>query len=220
MFAKRRYLSRLPPLDWCARFATTETTVTWYFGFKLDWKWNIFCFRWRLQKAFYTEASVGSTGCKGIGCEDIFLVTCKSAEKHEPLSGDEFGPLSLRDLEGIKPQYLSNIVVNEWLLDKSENEAKYELLIMSPTGIERLDRREDQEQFENKLDPGDVDLSAAMATSAAAVARNMGAYDKSMQSLKHLQTVLGLGLGATMVSDVEALKREPCILRVSTAICE
>ena len=182
--------------------------------------WNVFCFRWRLQKAFYTEASVGSTGCKGIGCEDIFLVTCKSAAKHEPLSDNEFGPLSLRDLEGIKPQYLSNIVVNEWLLDKSENEAKYELLIMSPTGIERLDRQEDQEQFENKLDPGDVDLSAAMATSAAAVARNMGAYDKSMQSLKHLQTVLGLGLGATMVSDVEALKREPCILRVSTAICE
>ena len=123
-------------------------------------------------------------------------------------------------MEGIKPQYLSNIVVNEWLLDKSENEAKYELLIMSPTGIERLDRQEDQEQFENKLDPGDVDLSAAMATSAAAVARNMGAYDKSMQGLKHLQTVLGLGLGATMVSDVEALKREPCILRVSTVICE
>ena len=111
-------------------------------------------------------------------------------------------------------------MVNEWLLEKSENEAKYELLIMSPTGIERLDRQEDQEQFENKLDPGDVDLSAAMATSAAAVARNMGAYDESMQSLKHLQTVLGLGLGATMVSDVEALKRESCILKVSALICE
>ena len=123
-------------------------------------------------------------------------------------------------MEGIKPQYLSNIVVNEWLLDKSENEAKYELLIMSPTGIERLDRQEDQEQFENKLDPGDVDLSAAMATSAAAVARNMGAYDKSMQRLKHLQTVLGLGLGTAMVSDFQALKREPCILRVSNVICE
>lgn len=124
--------------------------------------------------------------------------------------------MSLRDLEGIKPQYLSNIVVNEWSLDKSDNEAQYELLIMSPTGIERLDRQEDQEQFENKLDPGDVDLSAAMATSAAAVARSMGAYDKSLQGLKQLQTVLGLGLGASMVSDVEALKREPCIFRVST----
>ena len=126
--------------------------------------------------------------------------------------------MTLRDLEGIKPQYLSNIVVNEWALDKSEDEAKYELLIMSPTKIERLDRQEGQEQFENKLDPGDIDLSAAMATSAAAVARSMGAYDKSMQGLKQLQTVLGLGLGATMVSDVEALRREPCIFRVSTVI--
>lgn len=158
---------------------------------------------------------MGSTGCKGIGWEDIFLVTCKSATKHEPLSDNEFGPLSLRDLEGVKPQYLSNIVVNQWGLDKSENETKYELLIMSPTAIERLDLQEGQEQFENKLDPGDVDLSAAMATSAAAVARSMGAYDKSMQGLKQLQTVLGLGLGASMVSDVEALKREPCLVRVS-----
>jgi len=126
--------------------------------------------------------------------------------------------LTLGDLEGIKPQYLSNIVVNEWALDKSEDEAKYELLIMSPTGIERLDRQEDQEQFENKLDPGDVDLSAAMATSAAAVARSMGAYDKSMQGMKQLQTVLGLGLGASMVSDVEAIRREPCIFRVSAVM--
>lgn len=106
-------------------------------------------------------------------------------------------------------------MVNEWTLEKSENEVKYELLIMSPTRIERLDRAEGQEQFDNKLDPGDVDLSAAMATSAAAVARNMGAYDESMQGLKQLQTVLGLGLGTTMVSDVEALKREHCLLRVS-----
>jgi len=146
------------------------------------------------------------------------LVTCKLATKHEPLSDNESGPLTLGDLEGIKPQYLSNIVVNEWALDKSKDEAKYELLIMSPTEIERLDRQEGQEQFENKLDPGDVDLSAAMATSAAAVARSMGAYDKSMQGLKQLQTVLGLGLGATMVSDVEALRKEPCIFRVSTVI--
>ena len=146
------------------------------------------------------------------------MVTCKLATKHEPLSDNESGPLTLGDLEGIKPQYLSNIVVNEWALDKSKDEAKYELLIMSPTEIERLDRQEGQEQFENKLDPGDVDLSAAMATSAAAVARSMGAYDKSMQGLKQLQTVLGLGLGATMVSDVEALRKEPCIFRVSTVI--
>lgn len=145
-------------------------------------------------------------------------MTCRSAAKHEPLSDNESGPLSLRDLEGIKPQYLSNIVVNEWLVNKPDDQTKYELLIMSPTEVERLDRPEGTEQFENKLDPADVDLSAAMATSAAAVARNMGAYDESVEGLKQLQTVLGLGLGASMVSDVESLKREHCILRVSTVI--
>ena len=48
---------------------------------------------------------------------------------------------------------------------------------MSPTVIERLDRHEGQVQLERRLEPKDVELSAAMATSAAAVARNMGAYE-------------------------------------------
>ena len=107
-------------------------------------------------------------------------------------------------------------MVNEWIINENEgDQRKYELLIMSPTEIERLDRPEGQEQFENKLDPGDIDLSAAMATSAAAVARNMGSYDDATVGLKHLQTVLGLGMGTSLVSDNEALKIESCFLRVS-----
>ena len=107
-------------------------------------------------------------------------------------------------------------MVNEWIINENEgDQRKYELLIMSPTEIERLDRPEGQEQFENKLDPGDIDLSAAMATSAAAVARNMGSYDDATIGLKQLQTVLGLGMGSSLVSDNGALKRESCFLRVS-----
>ena len=96
---------------------------------------------------------------------------------------NDFGPLTLRDLKGIKLEYLSNIVVNEWIINETDdNQEKYELLIMSPTKIERLlDRPEGQERFENKLDQGDIDLSAAMATSAAAVARHMGAYNQSAE---------------------------------------
>ena len=178
----------------------------------------MFSLRWRLQLAFYTDASVGCTGCKGIGCEDIFLVTCKAPSIHEPLimSDNESGPLTSRDLEGIKPNYFSNIVVNEWCLNDLEHKEKYELLIMSPTEIERLDRPEGKEQFEDKLDPGDVDLSAAMATSAAAVAQNMGAYDEPLEGYQQLQTVLGLSMGSSMVSNVAALKRENYFLRVRT----
>lgn len=134
------------------------------------------------------------------------------------LKDTEQGPLSLGDLETVKPQYLSNIVVNDWKVGESEAEEKYELLVMSPTEIERLDRRPDDEQFKNKLDPDDVDLSAAMATSAAAVARHMGTYDNAAQGFKQLQIVLGLGMGAAMVSDVQRLKRESCLLRVGETL--
>ena len=168
-------------------------------------------FRWRLQKAFYTKASVGKTGCLGIGIEDIFLVTCSSDTKHKRLKDDEPGPLNLGDLEGLKPEYLSNIVVNEWKTDKSDKDA-YELLIMSPTGIERLDQS--KQQFEDKLSPSDIDLSVAMATSAAAVASNMGSYDKSTEGFKQLQTVLGLGMGSSLVSDLHSLQRESCLFKV------
>lgn len=171
--------------------------------------------RWRLQKAFYTKASVGRTGCLGIDIEDIFLMrSCMAPIRPHRLKDTEQGPLSLGDLETVKPQYLSNIVVNDWKVGESEAEEKYELLVMSPTEIERLDRRPDDEQFKNKLDPDDVDLSAAMATSAAAVARHMGTYDNAAQGFKQLQIVLGLGMGAAMVSDVQRLKRETCLLRM------
>lgn len=160
---------------------------------------------------------MGSTGCLGIGIEDIFLITCASPTKRQNLADGEHGPLSLGDLEGVKPQYLANIAVNNWAVGVSETEQKYELLIMSPTEIERLDRPPEEEQFNNKLYPQDIDLSAAMAASAAAVARHMGAYDQSVESFKQLQIVLGLGMGAAMVSDVERLKRESCFLRVSLA---
>ncbi|XP_068701621.1 uncharacterized protein [Montipora foliosa] len=168
--------------------------------------------RWRLQRAFYTPKSVGKWGCKGIGFEDIFLVSCKvckgaSDMDHERVKWYQSGPLTLGDLRSeMVPQYISNVVVNEWSLDETERRI-YELLVMSPTVIERLDRPDGQEQFENKLYPKDIELSAAMATSAAAVAQNMGAYESSTVGFKQLQVVLGLGMGSSLVSDVQTLRK-------------
>ena len=172
-------------------------------------KYYFFSLRWRLQRAFYTHKSVGKWGCQGIGFEDIFLTTCKGAShtNHERLRNDESGPLTLGDLgPDMKPQYISNVVVNEWSLDEDEKQI-YELLVMSPAVIERLDRPEGQVQFESRLEPKDVELSAAMATSAAAVARNMGAYENSAVGFKQLQVVLGLGMGSSLVSDAETLHK-------------
>ena len=172
-------------------------------------KYYLFSLRWRLQRAFYSHKSVGKWSCGGIGFEDIFLATCKGASDtdHERLRNDESGPLTLRDLgPDMKPQYMSNVVVNEWSLDEDEKQI-YELLVMSPTVIERLDRREGQVQFESRLEPKDVELSAAMATSAAAVARNMAAYENSAVGFKQLQVVLGLGMDSSLVSDAETLHK-------------
>ena len=180
-----------------------------------QWIFLLLSCRWRLQKAFYTDASVGPTGCRGIELKDLFLKYPRvRPRKHSSLLDNEHRPLNLRDLEGIKPQYLSNIVVNEWQMGESDEELTYELLVMSPSEIERLDRRPGEEQFQNKLEPQDIKLSDAMATSAAAVHHHMGAYEESTESIKHLQIVLGLGMGASMISDVEASNRESFCLKV------
>ncbi|XP_015769741.1 PREDICTED: uncharacterized protein LOC107348229 [Acropora digitifera] len=178
--------------------------------------------RWRLQRAFYTRESVGKWGCRGIGFEDIFLTMCQcpSHKEHEQLGNDESGPLTLGDLEPkMKPQYISNVVVNEWSLDEDEKHT-YELLLMSPKVIERLDRRESQVQFKHRLEPKDVKLSAAMATSAAAVARNMGAYENSTEAFKQLQVVLGMGMDSSWVSDTQTLHKRKWYWEIPPYIVE
>ena len=142
---------------------------------------------------------------------------CASQTEYKHLGHDESGPLTLGDLgPNMKPQYMSNVVVNEWSLDEDEKQ-RYELLVMSPTVIERLDRREGQVQFEGRLEPKHVKLCAAMATSAAAVARNMGAYEDSTVGFKQLQVVLGLGMDSFWVSDVESLRRRNCCWEIGRA---
>ena len=190
-----------------------KEVLSQFFSFSLS---NcLFSLRWRLQRAFYTPQSVGKWGCHGVGVEDLFLASCKCASQTEykHLGHDESGPLTLGDLgPNMKPQYMSNVVVNEWSLDEDEKQ-RYELLVMSPTVIERLDQ-EGQGQFKGKLEPKHVKLSAAMATSAAAVARNVGAYEDSTVGLKQLQVVLGLGMDSFWVSDVESLRRRNCCWEV------
>ena len=96
--------------------------------------------------------------------------------------------------------------------DSSDN---YEILTMSPSVIERLDRRPKEKlQFEGKLEPEDVKLSNAMATSAAAISRHMGKYDTSIQGLTRLHTLLGLEMGATMISDIQSVKKESVLWKV------
>lgn len=104
--------------------------------------------------------------------------------------------LSLEDLKDTKPEYLSNIVVNRWKPSEKSDES-YELLTMSSTEIDRLG----PDPFKGSLGPADIKLSDAMATSAAALSQHMGKYDNSVVGLTRFHTLLGLEMGASMISD-------------------
>ena len=126
---------------------------------------------------------------------------------------EESKALNLADLSEIKPEYLSNMVVNHWK-QSEECEENYELLIMSPKGIERLDQNLNEEKFKGKLEPKDVMLSDAMATSAAALSSHMGKYDRSLEGLSRLHSILGLEMGPTTISDVKSLRKESVFVKV------
>ena len=165
---------------------------------------------------------MGEYGCAGIGLQDICpLWTClrppKGADDDDGDDVRKTRSLNLKDLEKMKPEYLSNIVVNRWMRSDDSDE-NYEILTMSPSVIERLDRKPQEGQFEGKLEPEDVKLSAAMATSAAAISTHMGKYDHSIQGLTHLHTLLGLEMGATMISDIQAVKKETMLWKVCCLI--
>ena len=90
-----------------------------------------------------------------------------------------------------------------------------ERLDRDPTTIERLDRdpstvdQSPDDPFKHKLSPRDIELSDAMATSAAAISR----YDNNFEVLR-LSTILGLEMGATVISNFEEIKKEGCLMKV------
>ena len=127
--------------------------------------------------------------------------------------------LNLADLRDLKPEYISNMTIHSWK-EEEDSDSDDDLLTMSPTTIERLDRdpttieRLDRDPstvdpFKDKLRPRDIELSDAMATSAAAISR----YDNNFEVLR-LSTILGLEMGATVISNLEAIKKERWLMKV------
>ena len=120
--------------------------------------------------------------------------------------------MNLADLRGMEPEYISNMTVHNWKKNFSSDGIS-DLLTMSPTVIERLDRDPSTatSPFKGKLDPRDVQLSDAMATSAAAIS----GYDTSVQAVR-IYTLFGLEMGASMISNFKAIKAESCFMKVRT----
>ncbi len=113
-------------------------------------------FRWRLEKAFYNHDLV-CCGCvkeeQCCYCYDIFpgghcpqwcCLSCRCPPSRDDKTNDTPGSttliqtagnrrkaLTLADLDDIKPQYISSVVVNGW---RREYKRKYCLVTMSPQG--------------------------------------------------------------------------------------
>lgn len=154
------------------------------------------CIRWKLQKAFYSKESIGISGWAGISCSDFFPVP-ERRRPHDMKASSR--PLTLGDLEYMKPEFICNVLVDNWQIENAPDKPKYELLMFTPTVIERLDRKKGQLQFEGLLTPSDIELSAAMATSVAAVSLHMGVYQEKANYLRDIQAILGLTFGRDMV---------------------
>ena len=122
--------------------------------------------------------------------------------------------LNLADLRDLEPEYISNMTIHSWK-EEEDSDSDDDLLTMSPTTIERLDRdpstvdQSPDDPFKDKLRPQDIELSDAMATSAAAISR----YDNNFEVLR-LSTILGLEMGATVISNLEAIKKERWLMKV------
>ena len=185
--------------------------------------------RWRLEKAFYSKESLATKGCLEI-LHDIFcpLWTClKRKQKQQSCHRERRGSyeslkddpanersLNLEDLGDIDPEYISNMTIHSWK-KKGDSDSDDDLLTMSPTTIERLDRdpstvdQSPDDPFTDKLRPQDIELSDAMATSAAAISR----YDNNFEVLR-LSTILGLEMGARVISNLVAIKKEIWLMKV------
>ncbi|PFX15894.1 hypothetical protein AWC38_SpisGene19857 [Stylophora pistillata] len=127
--------------------------------------------------------------------------------------------LTLDDVDDLTPIYIACTTVNRWRRTPSPRELHYEVLIMSPHGIERIDRSPDEQELHGKLLPEDIYLSDAAATSNAAVSYDMGVQQSDEAPSRDLKVILGLSAGASIVADQRhENKRHFCVKNLPVLI--
>jgi hypothetical protein len=125
----------------------------------------------------------------------------------------------LSDIVDIKPEYQCNVTAHHWRKSEAKGGNQFELLILSPTIIERLDRDPLDKEFgsEGFIQPADIKLSSAMATSAAVVSYDLGNMEDVNKPFRDLQIILGLGLGKNLVVQ-PGLRNVNCFVRVRISV--
>ncbi|XP_028408530.1 uncharacterized protein LOC114531087 isoform X1 [Dendronephthya gigantea] len=106
--------------------------------------------RWRLQKAFYyhedndkfctceEQCCYCSDLFAGGHCSSCCCASCMCPPKDDQGVINDHRAVTLGDLKGIKPEYLSNMVVNGW---RRKYDQKYCLLTMCSKGISVIDQQ-------------------------------------------------------------------------------
>ncbi|KXJ13708.1 uncharacterized protein LOC110239834 [Exaiptasia diaphana] len=169
-----------------------------------------------LQKTFFSPESRKSAK---VNCADFVPWSTSCCQSKQE---DINRPLTLGDLAHLKPEYMCNVAVNHWRKTNEQGEKNYELLVLSPSIIERIDRSQDEKQFDNEgfIQPSDVKLHTAMATSAAAVSYDFGRRSEGLQAVRDLQIVLGIGMGKSLVAQPGLSSQLPCVVRALPMIVQ
>lgn len=179
-----------------------------------DKKLSMFFCRWIIQKAFYYPKTIGKCGCSGISWRNLFLF-CPSPDESMMQTIPLKQALTLDDLDDLTPTYIGCTTVNRWKRTPSLREPQYEVLTMSPHGIERLDRPRDEQGLHGKFMPVDVLLSEVAANSAAAVNYDAGPMLGDEAPVRSLLVMMGLSFGASVVAEKRHRKNRPICVKVT-----
>jgi len=108
----------------------------------------------------------------------------------------------MADLVDVQPTYHCNVTVNNWRKTSSIHSKDFEVLTFSPTAIQRIDRRESDEEFDSAgfIRPKDIPLSEAMMTSSAALSYDVGGFEDHSHSFREIRVLFGLGFGNIKVA--------------------
>ena len=109
--------------------------------------------------------------------------------------------LTLYDLKGVSPTFISNITVNDWQIS-GDAQSSHHLISFSSEGVELTGKDwEKPSKLSECFKPKHMRLSAAMAISGAAVSYDMGRRESGLNMVLDLLNLLGIGMGDEMVSD-------------------
>ena len=148
-----------------------------------------------------------------IRCGDIFhwcgrpigdVWKCVKAKEFRRVR-DADDEVTLQDLEGISPIFISNITVNDWQIGGGEDYG-YQLMSFSSEGAKVIGSGVENGEtlashFAGRFHPHLMKLSVAMAISGAAVSFDKEGHQSRLDMVLDLFALMGIQMGEEIVCD-------------------